>query len=77
MATGLLRCTKYTVANVLLTCQKAYINREDPDQTASEEDNVWRDPSSASLLCAGSSELLLFTCEKNQISIKSDISQRL
>ena len=43
--------TKYTVANVLLACHKVEINREDPDQTASEEDNLWPKPSSASLLC--------------------------
>ena len=42
--------TKYTVA-VLLACHKVEINREDPDQTASEEDNLWPKPSSASLLC--------------------------
>ena len=51
MATGVLRFTKYTVANVQLACQKVEINREDPDLTACEENNLWPKPSSASLLC--------------------------
>ena len=40
MPTGVLRFTKYTVANVLLACQKVQINKVDPDQTVSEEDTV-------------------------------------
>ena len=56
MAIGVLRFTKYTVANVLLACQKVEINREDLDQTASEEDNIWPKLSSASLLCVCHSE---------------------
>ena len=56
MAIGVLRFTKYIVANLLLACQKVLINRIDPDQTVSEEDNIWPELSSASLPCVCHSE---------------------